>query len=67
MKPNTLTVATVQVACKLGDREGNLANAQKYVEQAAQKNAKLVLLPEMMPGGYTLNVSGHSTPPLPHT
>jgi len=55
MKPNTLTVATVQVACKLGDREGNLANAQKYIEQAAQKNAKLVLLPEMMPGGYTLN------------
>ncbi len=55
MKPNTLAVATVQVACKLGDREGNLAKAQKYVEQAAQKNAKLVLLPEMMPGGYTLN------------
>ena len=55
MKPNTLTVATVQVACKLGDREGNLAKSKKYVEQAAQKNAKLVLLPEMMPGGYTLN------------
>lgn len=55
MKPNTLTVATVQIACQLGDRKGNLANAEKYVEQAAQQGAELVLLPEMMPGGYTLN------------
>jgi len=55
MKPDTLTVATVQVACQLGDREGNLANATTYVKQAAQQGAKLVLLPEMMPGGYTLN------------
>ena len=55
MKPDVLTVATVQVACTLGDREGNLANATKYIEQAAQQGAKLVLLPEMMPGGYTLN------------
>lgn len=55
MKPETLTIATVQVACQLGDREGNLANAAQYVEQAAQQGAKLILLPEMMPGGYTLN------------
>ena len=55
MKPDTLTVATVQVACQLGDRAGNLANEQKYVELAAQQGAQLVLLPEMMPGGYTLN------------
>lgn len=57
MKPETLTVATVQVACQLGDRNSNLANAEKYILQAAQKGAKLVLLPEMMPGGYTLNES----------
>ncbi len=55
MKPENLTVATVQVACQLGDRTGNLANAEKYILQAVQKGAKLVLLPEMMPGGYTLN------------
>lgn len=55
VKPETLTVATVQVACQLGDRDGNLANAEKYVAQAVQQGAKLILLPEMMPGGYTLN------------
>ncbi|NMM29236.1 MAG: carbon-nitrogen hydrolase family protein [Glaciimonas sp.] len=55
MKPKTLTVATVQVACQLGDRDHNLANAEQYVAQAVQQGAKLVLLPEMMPGGYTLN------------
>lgn len=57
MKPDTLTVATVQVACQLGDRNSNLANAEKYILQAVQKGARLVLLPEMMPGGYTLNAS----------
>lgn len=55
MKPNTLTVATIQIACQLGERDVNLENATKYVEQAAQQGAELVLLPEMMPGGYTLN------------
>lgn len=55
MKPNELTVAAVQIACQFGDRGGNLANAEKYIEQAAQQGAELVLLPEMMPGGYTLN------------
>jgi N-carbamoylputrescine amidase len=55
VKPETLIVATVQVACQLGDRTSNLANAEKYILQAVQQGAKLVLLPEMMPGGYTLN------------
>jgi len=55
MQPDTLTVAAVQIACQLGDREGNLSNATKYIEQSAQQGAKLVLLPEMVPGGYTLN------------
>ena len=55
MKPSALTVAAVQVACQLGDRDGNLANATKFIEQAARQDAKLVLLPELVPGGYTLN------------
>lgn len=55
MKPETLIVATVQVACQLGDHASNMANAEKYILQAAQEGAKLVLLPEMVPGGYTLN------------
>jgi len=55
MTIRTLTVASVQIACKLGDRDGNLSNATQYIEQAARQGAKLILLPEMMPGGYTLN------------
>lgn len=55
MKPQVLTVATVQIACQLNDRAGNLANAEKYILQAVQQGAQLILLPEMMPGGYTLN------------
>lgn len=55
MPPKTLSVGTVQIACKLGDREANLANATKYINQAVEQGAKLVLLPEMVPGGYTLN------------
>ena len=57
MKPSALTVAAVQVACQLGDRDGNLANATKFIEQAARQGAKLVLLPELVPGGYTINES----------
>ena len=45
----------IQIACQLGDRERNLANATKYIKQAVEQGAKLVLLPEMVPGGYTLN------------
>lgn len=55
MKPETLTIAAVQLACHLGDREENLKKAAGYVEEAAMQGAELVLLPEMMPGGYTLN------------
>lgn len=50
-----LTVAAVQIACEPGEREKNLANAARYIEQAARQGAELVLLPEMVPGGYTLN------------
>lgn len=55
MKPGTLTVAAVQMACQLGERDGNLEIAGKLIEEAALQGASLVLLPEMMPGGYTLN------------
>jgi N-carbamoylputrescine amidase len=57
MEQRAVSVAVVQVACELGDREGNLANAARYVRQAAEQGAKLVLMPEMMPGGYILNES----------
>ncbi len=52
---HTLTVATVQIACELNARDRNLAKAERYIEDAARQGAQLVLLPEMMPGGYTLS------------
>jgi len=54
-KPETLMVAAVQLDCRMGDRVGNLAKAQSYIESAAGQGAQLVLLPELVPGGYTLN------------
>jgi N-carbamoylputrescine amidase len=55
MKIQTLTVATIQMASQLGDREGNLSNATKYIEEASKQGAKLVLLPEMLLCGYSLS------------
>ena len=49
-----LCVAAVQMACDLGNCERNLSHAASFVREAAEKGAKLVLLPELMPGGYTL-------------
>lgn len=54
MNTTTITVASVQLACEFGDLEGNLRRATNFVGQAASQGAKLVLLPELMPGGYTL-------------
>lgn len=54
MNTTTITVASVQLACEFGDLEGNLRRASNFVEEAASQGAKLVLLPELMSGGYTL-------------
>lgn len=49
-----LCVASIQMACELGNRDRNLLRATKLIEDAARQGAQLVLLPELMPGGYTL-------------
>lgn len=46
--------AAVQMACQLGRRDANLALAETLVEGAVAQGAELVLLPELVPGGYAL-------------
>ncbi len=48
----TLRVAAVQMASQNGRVEANLERATRFVDQAAEKGARLVLLPEFMPTGY---------------
>ncbi len=47
-----LSVAAVQMNCEPGKVDSNLARAERHIEIAAGKGAKLVLLPELMPSGY---------------
>ncbi len=48
----TLRVGAVQMASVNGDVEGNLDRATRFVEEAAERGAALVVLPEFMPTGY---------------
>ena len=47
-------VAAVQMDCAVGQSQRNRRRAAIYVEEAAECGAQLVLLPELMPGGYRL-------------
>ena len=49
-----LRVAGVQLDCRPLRTTENLAHAERFVEQAVAQGAVLVLLPELMPGGYLL-------------
>lgn len=48
----TLRVAAVQMVSENGAVEKNLARATVLVEEAAARDARLVVLPEFMPTGY---------------
>lgn len=50
----TLRVSAIQMDCEVGNREKNLNKAKQMVKIASEQGAKLVLLPELMPSGYTL-------------
>jgi predicted amidohydrolase len=52
--PRNLTVAAIQIHCDPLRTKENLAHAETYIEQATAQGAELVLLPELMPGGYVL-------------
>lgn len=54
MTGKTLKVAAIQLRCDPGQREANLARVSELVSRAAAEGASLVLLPELVPGGYEL-------------
>lgn len=60
-----LKVAAVQLRCEPLRTIENLAHAERLVEQAAAQGAELVLLPELMPGGYILTEEIWSTAEKP--
>lgn len=49
---NDIRVAAVQMDCRPGEAAHNLAHAGAMVAEAVARGATLVLLPELMPGGY---------------
>lgn len=52
---NQITVAAVQMDCVLGDKNANLAKAEKFIAQASGHGAKLVVVPELFSTGYRLD------------
>jgi len=54
MTARTIKVAAIQMRCEAGAVDNNLALATQLAESAASQGAVLVLLPELMPGGYLL-------------
>jgi predicted amidohydrolase len=50
----SVTLAVVQPATRLGaDEESNVKEAVRYIDEAAQRGAQLVLFPETYPGPWT--------------
>lgn len=46
-------VAAIQMDCVLGEVEKNIETAKKYIIEAAENNAKLIVLPEFFTTGYS--------------
>ena len=51
-KPATVCVAALQLNCTHLDIEGNLSRALPFVEEAASRGAKIIVLPELYSSGY---------------
>jgi N-carbamoylputrescine amidase len=54
MSTHNLRVGAIQMDCQPGQVPENLHRAVPFVEQAAERGAQIVLLPELMPEGYCL-------------
>ena len=55
MKKKTLRVAAIQFQSINRDVEANIKRASRFIQQAADEKAELVLLPELSTTGYELN------------
>jgi len=57
-KEKSIRVAAIQMNCQLGELDTNLTNAEKFIREAFEQNAELVILPEFFttPGyGFSYN------------
>ncbi|MFP3918045.1 carbon-nitrogen hydrolase family protein [Lysinibacillus telephonicus] len=52
MKKDIFKVAAIQMNCVLGNKEENLNKAYSLITNAAKKQAKLIVLPELFSTGY---------------
>ena len=51
----TIKLGAVQMVSKAGNIKGNLEHAASFVKEASNAGVQLLLFPELMPSGYTLN------------
>ena len=49
---NQVTVSVVQMNCIRGEKQRNLARAEKFIDEAARRGSRLVVLPELFSTGY---------------
>ena len=51
----TIKLGAAQMISKVGDIKGNLERAENFVKEASTVGVQLLVFPELMPSGYTLN------------
>jgi N-carbamoylputrescine amidase len=52
MEENRLVVSALQMECKARDKEANIKKALSLIDEAAEKGARLMVLPELFTSGY---------------
>lgn len=55
-------IGMVQMTCRVGDVEGNIARMEEFLKEAAAIDVDLVCFPELSIQGYTAGDSSRSTP-----
>ncbi len=61
-----LTVGAIQMESRNHDVEGNLRRAIPLLEEAAEKGATLICLPEFLPSGYVFHERSRCGSPKSH-